>query len=103
VNEIVLCLSNAQPPSFSLRSYQRRKLKIEKARFSEEKRSAEEHIVATEQKMSAAVHISIQKVKFLQLKLLESKQENEVVSLKLDEAKATIERLRNERSEDNQT
>lgn len=64
----------------------------------EEQRLNEEHLNITEQKMTTAVHISIQKIKFLQAKLLESKREREAVSLALETANLTIERLREELS-----
>ena len=77
-----------------LQMTQKRNLQIEKARFAEEQRVNEECLHVTEQKMTAAVHISIQKIKFLQAKLLESKRECEAVSLELQNAKLTIEHLR---------
>ena len=73
---------------------QKRKLQIETARLAEEQRVNEERLNVTEQKMTTAVHISIQKIKFLQAKLLESKRECESVSLELQNAKLTIEHLR---------
>ena len=75
---------------------QKRKLQLEKARVADEQRENEERFIVTEQKMNAAVQISIQKIKFLQAKLLESKQERDKVSLQLVNAKQTIECLRDE-------
>ena len=75
---------------------QKRKLQLEKARVVDEQRENKERLIVTEQKMNAAVQISIQKIKFLQAKLLESKQERDKVSLELVNAKQTIECLRDE-------
>ena len=76
--------------------FKKRKLQAEKARLAEEQRLNEEHLSITEQKMTAAVQISIQKIRFLQAKLLESKREQDAVSQELESAKLTIECLREE-------
>jgi FtsZ-binding cell division protein ZapB len=75
-------------------TFQKRKLQVEKARIADEQRENEERLIVTEQKMTAAVQLSIQKIKFLQVKLFESKQECDKVSLELVDAKQTIECLR---------
>jgi hypothetical protein len=72
----------------------KRKLQAEKERMIREQRMKEEHLNITEQKMTAAVHISIQKIKFLQAKLFDSKQERDAVALELESAKLTIQHLR---------
>lgn len=46
--------------------------------------------------MTAAVQLSIQKIKFLQAKLQESKHERDKISLELANAKRTIEYLSDE-------
>ena len=75
---------------------QKRKLQVEKVRVAEEQRLNEEHLNVTEQKMTTAVHISIQKIKFLQAKLLESNRERDAALLELNNAKLSIESLHEE-------
>ena len=74
----------------------KRKLQVEKVRVAEEQRLNEEHLNVTEQKMTTAVHISIQKIKFLQAKLLESNRERDAALLELNNAKLSIESLHEE-------
>ncbi len=74
--------------------FQKRQLQVERVRIAEEQRANEEHLTTVEQKMTTAMQVSIQKIKFLQMKLLESKREHDSTSLELENAKLTIERLR---------
>ena len=69
---------------------------MERVRIAEEQRANEDHLTTMEQKMTTAMQVSIQKIKFLQMKLLESKRAQDCTSVELANAKLTIERLRDQ-------
>jgi hypothetical protein len=71
-------------------------LQIERARYAKEKRETEERLAVTQQKMTTAVQVSIEKVKFLQSKLNEAKLENGILSKELNQVKLENIRLTDE-------
>jgi glutamate mutase epsilon subunit len=56
---------------------------VEKEQFASEKIENDNRLAATQQKIAVAMQLSIDKVKSLQEKLLEAKQQNELLTQEL--------------------
>jgi hypothetical protein len=75
---------------------ERRKITVDKARLAKERTEMEAQLAEKQQKITVTVQLSIEKVRFLQSKLNEARQENEILSERIAKIQLENEHLKHE-------